>query len=258
MFEIVEISSGGTVLQGRLHLTTSPCVSQPALVVVLTGDSPSGTKSKTWPPMIERFLSHGLSVFALDFHGQGFSGGSRRGLTLSVGRQNVLDAYAVLASKKTLEEYRIGFLGSSFGAAVLLSAYATLPKCDAIAFKSPASFLVESYEREHGFGTGMDEWRDTGVSVRTGLAYRAYLDAIRHNLYADAMNISCPVMIVHGDADEIVPIAQSRRLLHLLHRHASMVELPGVGHDYKSPEAQQDLQEHICAFFENVLLPPCQ
>jgi len=253
MTETIQFKSRRTQLQGTLYLRDQAEAGRPAIVIILTGDSPSGTKSKTWPPMIDALLRSQLSVFAFDFEGQGSSAGDRSRLCLSLGCQNFLDAYEALNRRLKLRRWAVGLLGSSFGGAVLLTSQSQLPTYISIALKSPASFLAESYETEHGFPEGMDNWRRTGVSPATGLSYAAYTDAIQHNVYGWALKIDKPVLIVHGTADKIVPITQSRRLCHLLGTKAILNELPDVGHDYKQLGAQETLQGLVCSFFAETL-----
>lgn len=251
--DVVKFESAGATLQGRLFLPSSGGLPDSATIMLLTGDSPNGIKSKTWPPMIEALLVRGFSVFAFDFQGQGFSGGNRSALCLSLGCQNFVDAHKALSKLVNLQHGRLGLLGSSFGGAVVLAAHKAIPPFAAVALKSPGSFLAQSYETEHGLPEGMEEWRKTGVSRVTGLAYTAYQDSIQHNIYASCLSLNVPVLIVHGDADTIVPIEQSRRLRHLLNNTATLVELAGVNHHYREDGAQERLQQEVGAFFSTTL-----
>jgi pimeloyl-ACP methyl ester carboxylesterase len=245
--------SNGVELVGQLHRNT-PEGSTDAVVIILTGDSPKGTTSKTWDPMVEILLDIGLVVFAFDFHSQGRSSGDRQDLNLTLGKQNFLDAYSELGNQLDLTHAKIGLLGSSFGGAVVLAAYNSIPHCDSIAFKSPASFLAESYETEHGFPHGMSEWKSKEISPITGIHYSAYLDALHYNLYTPCLAISCPVLVVHGIDDTIVPIGQSRRLHHLIGEGCTLLELPGVMHDYKQPGAPEELQAAVRSHFLTTLV----
>lgn len=244
--------SGGVVLRGTLS-DANPNNQSTPLVVILTGDGPKGSKSDTWEPLIKTLIEAGISIFIFDFHSQGLSEGARSDLSLSRGRMNFLDALSCLRSNFDLKFRRIGVLGSSFGGAVLLSSLEHISSFDAIAFKSPASFLAEAYENEHGSFEEMNRWRQSKVSRITGLDYMAYIDAINHNLYHNLHLVKCPVLIVHGNKDSNVPIRQSRRLTHIIGSNAKLIEIDGGDHDYKQPGAMATLLRETKNFFEQTL-----
>jgi pimeloyl-ACP methyl ester carboxylesterase len=248
MPETVYVLSNQTRLTGQLFSKENGAHSKRPLVIILTGDGPSGIKSKTWPPLIDALLDVGIDVFAFDFHSQGYSEGSRLDLNLSVGCQNFMDAIRTLQIRVDLYSGRLGLIGSSFGAAVFLNSPALYHRFAAVCLKSPASFLAESYETEHGFPEGMEQWRNIGVSAATGISYSAYLDALHYNPYVRCADINCPVLIIHGTADDIVPINQSRRLKHLIGPNASLVELPNVKHDYKQEGAAERMVREAVSF----------
>ncbi len=86
-------------------------------------------------------------------------------------------------------------------------------------------------------------------------APEAYRDAspVTH---ADAR--SAPTLIVHGTADDIVPIDQSRRLLRALREagvEARLVELEGEGHGFESPANVRIWLAEMMAFFRLHLKP---
>jgi alpha-beta hydrolase superfamily lysophospholipase len=239
--------SAGTQLRGALHEPDTSVGSPTPLVIVLTGDGRKGTLSDTWRAVVHTLMQHGMAVFLFDYHGQGRSDGSRSELTLSLATTNFRDALQALNARTDFTPRRIGFLASSFGGAVLLNSLDAIQHPSAIAFKSPVSVLKEVYEIE--IGTDLASWKSSGVSSRTDLSYRAYEDSVGLDLYAAGSRIGCPVLIVHGDADDIVPIAQSRRLAQVIGARATLVEIPGGDHHYKAAGAFQTLLAELRLFF---------
>ena len=64
-----------------------------------------------------------------------------------------------------------------------------------------------------------------------------------------------PVLLLHGDADPVVPVEQSQRLAAALAAAGGDVELhvyPGEGHGFRQPEHQLDEYRRMGAFFERV------
>jgi len=226
----------------------------PPVVVILTGDGLKGSQSSTWPPVIADFLERGLDVFIFDFEGQGLSEGKRETLSLTTGRRNFLDALNHLGAISSKRGARLGLFGSSFGASVILhSLNGVRQRVDCIAFKSPAVDLAAAYECDHGSLAELLNWKESQISSLTGLAYSTYLEALKVDLLQHTGLVACPVLIVHGAADQIVPVHQSWRLANALGAHASLRELPGVGHGYKEPGALDSLVTHVGDFLSQHL-----
>lgn len=253
MIKELSFLSEGVTIRGTFYNATPENEVAP-IVIVLTGDSPKGTKSDTWNPTIKTLMDIGTSVFIFDFHSQGLSEGKRSELTLTKASINFCDALSFLGNYVSLDSRNIGVLGSSFGGSVVLNSLSHIPNCKAIGLKSPASFLAEAYETEHRPFEEMDKWREAKISRITGLNYTAYIDAINHNLYSKVSDIKCPVLIVHGDSDTIVPIEQSRRLAHLIGSNTNLVEIKGGDHNYKKEGAMEILLKEIKLFFKANLI----
>jgi len=120
-----------------------------------------------------------------------------------------------------------------------------------LAFKSPASFLAEAYENEHGGVAGVAAWREDGVSSVSGYHYNAYLDSFSFDIYGHVKQdgIGAPTLIVHGESDSIVPIEQSRRVSLLAgDRSVLLKPLAGVDHGYKEDGAKDEMIKHIANF----------
>lgn len=218
-------------------------------IVILTGDGASGSASSSWPPLVDRLIKEHFSVYLFDFHSQGASEGDRRELSLSRGRQNLLDALQHLREQYPGLASRLAFVASSFGASVLLATPEALAQASSIVFKSPAVDLAAAYECDHGSLTALRAWRDSGVSPTTGLPYRAYEEALLAPRLND-VRVDCPVLIVHGTADEIVHISQGWRLANTIGPLAEMLELHGVKHGYKEPGAAGAFIEAATAHFK--------
>jgi acetyl esterase/lipase len=69
---------------------------------------------------------------------------------------------------------------------------------------------------------------------------------------------SAPTLILHGDADDIVPLDQSRKLRDALAKagvEVKLVELPGEGHIFIQPESNDRMIVESMAFFRRHLKP---
>jgi fermentation-respiration switch protein FrsA (DUF1100 family) len=53
----------------------------------------------------------------------------------------------------------------------------------------------------------------------------------RFNSLGRAPQVRCPVLMLHGDADDIVPFRLGRQLFEALPQPKTFVTLPGAGHN---------------------------
>lgn len=81
-----------------------------------------------------------------------------------------------------------------------------------------------------------DEANATGLFTSMGVAFTQGVVGYAHDIWVqgrpwsfDTSAIACPVIVVHGDDDQLVPIAHSRHTASLI-PGAELRILPGVGH----------------------------
>lgn len=239
--EKLNFNSDGTKISAKLYNNKT----ENTIVLLLTGDSPKGLMSVTWQPIIDLLVENDFCVFAFDFYSQGESEGLRDNLTLTRGIANFKDALTELSGNYLKKGRKVCAIASSFGGAVVLNSEFFLEVADAIILKSPASILFECYENEHGGIEGLKKWEQEKVSQISGLSYQAYLDSLGYNCYSKLRNIKYPVIIIHGDSDETVPIVQSKRLAHIIGEYSELHILKGVHHNYKQENAMSTLNNII-------------
>ncbi len=184
----------------RAYLCRPPGVERPPVVVVIPGLSM--VKEKGDYP-IDRLVERGLATLSIDLPGQG---DNRDLLPLGPDAHLVaMEAFAWLRTRPDVDGTRIAILGTSTGAALALRAVARDGKVNALV--DMAGFC----ELEHFFhqlppnimqcahyAMGTDDLETVGRVVRES------------SLLGDLPHITCPVLIVHGERDQIVPYAQSQ------------------------------------------------
>jgi uncharacterized protein len=200
------------------------------LVVLATGDGPSGSKGQTWQQLVPMLLSHGIGTFLFDFSGLGFSPGIYRELTLSLGCKNFRSVIEYVSSTGLHDKNRIGVIGASYGGNVALLEAANFQQIKAIGLKSPSTFLPEGYQLQYGPEL-MEKWGKEGYSDVVGLNYDSVIDSLYHNTYLAASKIQAQVRIVHGIRDSAVPIRHVRDLVKVL-SYGSLLEIEGADHWY--------------------------
>ena len=128
---------------------------------------------------------------------------------------------------------KIDLLGTSCGGVVCM-AVALKNDINKMFLRAPVSDYVE--QKELSFGKErMEEWKEKGFverSRKNGEKYKMYYDfyedAKKYVMADKVKDIKCPVMIIHGDQDEEVPISQSEKLKF---PNGKLHVIKGAGHD---------------------------
>ncbi|HIH31920.1 TPA: prolyl oligopeptidase family serine peptidase [Candidatus Woesearchaeota archaeon] len=82
---------------------------------------------------------------------------------------------------------------------------------------------------------------------KAGIKIEFFKDYGSHDSYATAEKINCPVLIIHGDQDKIVPLSKSRELRKKI--VGSRIKIfKGADHHYSNPLAMKRLIEEVAKF----------
>lgn len=151
----------------------------------------------------------GLSVFIFDYRGYGRSSGtpSEEGLY-----RDALAAYGYLVNQRGIRPERLVLFGRSLGASVAGELASRKPAAGLI-LESPFPSIA-AMARVHYLGLPM-HWF---VSGRFPLAERL-------------AHVTIPVLVVHGDRDEIVPIELGRQVYDAAREPKSFYVIEGADHN---------------------------
>lgn len=78
---------------------------------------------------------------------------------------------------------------------------------------------------------------------------RQVLASARHDTYDRLHEVACPVMIIHGEDDVMIPVGNAHLLKERI-PHAALHVLPGLGHGYNL-EGQAMADELVIAFLQH-------
>jgi fermentation-respiration switch protein FrsA (DUF1100 family) len=151
----------------------------------------------------------GVSVFLFDYRGYGLSEGqvSEDG--------TYLDAEAALAylrSRQDVDRGKIVFFGRSLGCAVAV---------DLASRRRPHGLILES-----PFTSISDMAKRTVPLIPLGALLRTKFDSL-----SKIDGISAPLLILHGDRDEMVPIELGQQLYEAANEPKEFYTIPGAGHN---------------------------
>jgi hypothetical protein len=144
----------------------------------------------------------GIAVLRFDHRGalNGESDGKFEDTTLSRRVEDLLAAIDTLSEVREIDSGRLGLLGSSLGGMDVLIAKSEKVKAMVImttpfAFPQPSEAMKRSFAEK-----GYYDYPD-----RSKINKEFYEDFKRYDLKEEVKKVSCPLLVIHGDLDELVP-----------------------------------------------------
>lgn len=184
-------------------------------------------------PLAAALREAGLSVLLFDYRGYGGNPGSPSEPGL-VADARAARAYVV--HREDVDPDRLVYFGESLGAAVAVALAVEHPPA-AMVLRSPFTSLVDMGRLVYPF-----------LPVRPLLRDR--FDAI-----SQIRQLLCPLLVVAGDRDSIVPPEQSRRLRDAAPGPKRFALIPGADHNDFALVAGQPLMAVVTEFLRSVSKP---
>ena len=210
MEEALLLDSQGLRLPANFH---RPAPHAPA--VVMSHGLESTKEGDGWPELASLLYSQGIASLRLTHRGCGWgeeprAEGRMEETTLS-GRIADLQAALEFLSTTDIDGGRLGGVGCSFGGMVLLGARD--PRIRVLALLATPFQLPRANTRMPALDP----------------------DAARYDLLAAAREYHRPLLIVHGDADEVVPVEHAHRLYEAALEPKRLEIIPGADHVFSGP-----------------------
>lgn len=179
-------------------------------------------------PLAAALRARGLAVLLFDYRGFGENPGAPTEAGLA---SDARAARAYLLRRADVDPARIVYFGESLGSAVAASLAVEYPPA-ALILRSPFVSMAELGHVHYPF-----------LPVRWLLRDRfASIDRIP--------GIRCPLLVIAGDRDRIVPLEQSRRLYDAASSPKTLVIVPGVDHNDDELLAGKEMMDAIVQFLQ--------
>lgn len=171
--------------------------------------------------------AEGYDVLLFDLRGHGSSDQSR--LTMGARERGDLRAVLDWSARQGYSPDRVGWLGHSMGASTLLMEAAQNAKIKTVVLDSPFGNLPELLDRQLTEHSHLPRWFNPGILTAARIAFGVRTDnllPVRSALLWGRR----PLLLIHGEADSIVPVQQARQLARAIGPTCQSVILPGVEH----------------------------
>lgn len=242
------INSRGQKICGILE---KPNENRDRIVIVVHGYSTHKNRTSSLL-MVEELTKHSIHSLRIDLSGCGESEGDFTKQTIT---SSADDISAAINYVKNLDYTDIELFGASAGGLAVMAAAILNPEVKRLGLKCPVADFVDLYQKRLGT-EGIEKWRTTGThpyATDDGqlhhIDYSVFDDYTKHVMYDQVKAIHCPVLIVHGDADNTVPVEQSKKLVTCF-PNAQLVIVPGADHKFTNAEHSTVMNQLFGDWFE--------
>src|SRR5688572_7539644 len=195
----------------------------------------------------------GFDVLLFDLRSHGSSGGER----VSAGyfeRYDVLGAYDYVRSRPGAPS-SVGLLGFSMGGGTSVLAAALEPGIEALivdsAFADLGDLIAHEAARKTPFPESVVPIFIPGATLLAELLYGIDLDLLKpERAIAD---LAYPVLVIHGDADERIPVEHGRRIATAATAGSELWLVDGADHVDSSSVEPDEYKRRVVAYFRERL-----
>lgn len=247
----------GQALSG--YVTALPGVARRGLIVLPHG-GPERRDTFRYDPWVQFLATRGFTVFQPNFRGSsGFGRAFAESGYHQWGRRmqdDVTDGVEALIGEGQAERGRICIMGGSYGGYVALWAGASQPDLYACVISLAGvsdPLAIQQWERDN-FGEDSERFQYWAKALGHPDEDRDALLAV--SPIAHLEHWRAPVLLIHGDQDDVVPIAQSTHMETALREAGKTVEmltLVHAGHTLRARLHQEQMLTRVEAFLDQVL-----
>ncbi len=253
--EVLKVTTrdGATI---EAYLTAPPGGAAGPLVVLPHG-GPEVRDTPTWDRQVQVLAAQGWWVLRPNFRGSGGYGQefARQGWTRWGDRMqdDVEDAVAHAVQLRGLDASKVGIMGTSYGAYAALMGAVKRPDLYRAAIGICGVYdlpdvLAWEERTDDTPGKPIYEFWTKRIGDRSAMGPALEAASPRRR----AGEVACPVMLVHGVDDPILPVIQSRRMRDALRgagKSVELIEVPNAGHADWEDDREQALMTRYVALF---------
>ena len=204
--------------------------------------------------MCDALAAEKVMALRFDFSGNGQSEGEFAKSTYSKQISEMKEAADVIFGKGVR---RLGLAGHSMGAVIAVLAAGQIKTVEAVC--ALAGRLTGLNARNFFSPRQIKELEDTGKVAFTSrgralqLSADFFADAKQYDLAETVKSFKKPLMVVHGDADEIIPIKNAYLAKALNPEHMELAVISGADHMFSNEEHRSQIVKQVVKWFKEHL-----
>ncbi len=193
----------------------------------------------------------GFMALRFDFSGNGQSEGDFAESTYSKQISEMTTAIALLSKKGASW---IGLAGHSLGAAIALLTAAQQQAVKTVCILAGrlsglnAMYFLSQTQRRELQNTGRVLFSSRGRSLQ--LPKDFFADAEQYNLPEVVTSIQIPLLVVHGDNDEIIPVHEAYQAQELNPANTKLAVIPQADHMFSRKEHRKQVSKLVVEWFK--------
>lgn len=235
------VDNDGQRIYGVAYVPNGASQDSPVPLVILSHGL--GATHTMMVPYAQDLAENGYAAYVFDFRGGATSGSQSEGDTTSMSvMTEASDLEAVMAAAQSwdfVDTSRIVLAGGSQGGMVSAVVAARDPSAvRALVLFYPALSIVDDVhqtfasEDEIPATYSLFGWMTVGRNYAT--------DVWDYDVFGEIGAYTGPVLIVHGDADNVVPVSYSQRAAQV-YQNCELEVIPGAGHGFTGDAYQQSV-----------------
>ena len=198
-------------------------------------------------------VDEGFKVLRFDFSGNGQSEGN---FSESLYSKQVDDIKTAASFMSAQGVSWIGVTGHSMGAMVALLAASEMDNIKAVCTLAARASALKT---NHFLSCeGLEELQLTGRvhfisrGRKLELTEAFFTDAEQYDLSSIMPSLSQPLMVVHGDMDEIIPVENAYRLYQLKRVNTELAIIAGADHMFSQDDHRQEVVQRVAQWFKRL------
>ena len=239
--EKFELENKGEKILGHLHI---PDNKTDKLIILVHGFT--GTENgpvNLFVELAEKLVSENFAVLRFNFRYTDETWKEFHKMTMEGEKEDL----KLIINKMSEKFSKIGLLGESMGGAVSILSYDHRIKCLVLWYpliKLKGSDMEKFFTKE-----AQKELQETGfirnlTSKGIIKVNKKYVEELKNlDLSENIKKISCPVLLIHGDVDDVVPVTQSEEAFSILKEPKKIEIIHNANHAWWNKEDTKPMKE---------------